>query len=180
MSPRTLVAFYSMSGSTRAIANEIRDRVHAHVEEIAEPRRRRGLAGMARGLLDTLLQRPAEIRAASKDPAQYDLLLLGGPVWAGRMAGPVRAYASRYGSRAAHVAFFCTEAGTDAETAFRDLRQLCAQAPEATLAVDLHCLAPDSHRADLDQFVARIALSARSPGTLDRPAALAWPGHTLH
>lgn len=160
MTSRTLIVFYSMGGNTRAIATELRDAIGADVEEIAEKRRRRGFAGTLRALFDAVSRRTPPILAASRDPAQYDLLLLGGPIWAGRMASPVRSYAKRYGKAAARIAFFCTEGGRGADTAFADLQQLCGHAAEATLVVDAAHLPADAHREALRRFAGRMAKPA--------------------
>lgn len=157
MPSRTLVAYYSMSGHTRQVADEIRDVTGAELEEISEPHPRRGVGGLIRALFDSIARRTPTITSASHDPADYDLLVLGGPVWAGRMAAPVRTYAKRYGTRAPRVAFFCTEGGNGAETAFSDLQGLCRHPPEATLVVDAAHLPPVAHRAALDRFAASLS-----------------------
>lgn len=157
MTARTLVAYYSMSGNTRVIASEIGNVVDADIEEINEPRRRHGIGGVMRAMFDAVMRREPPIVSANHDPARYDLLLLGGPVWAGRMASPVRTYAKRFGTSASHVAFFCTEGGRGADTAFADLEALCRHAPEATLVVDAAHLAPDAHRAELGHFTAQVS-----------------------
>lgn len=156
MTTRTLIAFYSMSGNTRIIANEIRSAVDADIEEIVEPRLRQGFGGVMRALFDNVLRREPPISPASHDPSEYDLLLLGGPVWAGRMAAPVRTYAKRYGTSARRVAFFCTEGANGAEKAFADLEELCDHQPEATLAVDAKHLLPEAHSQELSQFTAQV------------------------
>lgn len=159
MTTRTLVAYYSMSGNTRVIANEIGNAVDADIEEITEPRQRHGIGGVMRAMVDAVMRREPPIDSANHDPARYDVLLLGGPVWAGRMASPVRTYARRYGTNASHVAFFCTEGGRGAVSAFADLERLCQHAPEATLVVDAEHIAPDAHRCELGQFTARVSMS---------------------
>ena len=156
MTSRTLVAYYSMSGNTRAVANEIRDTIDADIEEIAEPHPRRGATGVIRALFDSIARRDPPILPAARDPAQYDVLLLGGPVWNRRMAGPLRHYARRYGAAAPHVAFFCTEGGRGAEDAFADLATLCGHEPEATLVVDAAHKTPAAHHADLAAFTANV------------------------
>jgi flavodoxin len=157
MPSRTLVAYYSMSGHTRQVADEIRDVTGADLEEISEPHQRRGVGGLMRALFDSVARRTPAITGASHDPADYDLLVLGGPVWAGRMAAPVRTYAKRYGTRATRVAFFCTEGSNGAETAFGDLQSLCEHPPEATLVVDAAHLPTVEHRAALDSFAASLS-----------------------
>jgi len=159
MSARTLVAFYSMSGKTRAIANEIHSAIGADIEEIIEPHVRHGFGGVMRAMLDSMMRREPPIFPPNHDPSQYDVLLLGGPVWAGRMAAPVRTYAKRYGTAAPHVAFFCTEGGRGAESAFADLEKLCQHSPEATLVVDAAHLEPEAHRAELGRFTSSVSAS---------------------
>lgn len=152
MPHRTLVAYYSMTGNTRKVADEIRAAVDADIEEIREPRARHGFGGMMRAFFDSVLRREPEIEPAMHDPDSYDLLVIGGPVWASRMASPVRSYAHRYGAKAPQVAFFCTEGGRGAEQAFADLEQLCQHKASATLVVDAQHLKPETHEDLLRRF----------------------------
>lgn len=152
-----LVAYYSMSGNTRVVAQEIRDVTDADLEEIGEARPRHGVTGMIRAMFDALTRRTPPILVGAHNPADYELLVLGGPVWAGRMAAPVRSYAKRYGATAPHVAFFCTEGGSGAESAFADLQELCGHPPEATLVVDSAHLPPSEHRSELSRFASSIS-----------------------
>ncbi len=131
---RMLVVSYSMSGHTAALAERLARDLSAERDLIRETRPRQGLSGVLRALVDAAFKRPAIILAPAQDPADYQMLVLGGPVWAGRMATPVRAYATEHGPRARQVAFFCTMGGRGAETAFADLQSLCGKTPVATLA----------------------------------------------
>jgi flavodoxin len=150
---RTLVAYYSLSGHTRELAGQICEASAGHLEEIAEPRPRHGLSGEVRALVDSLLRRAPPIRTPRRDPAQYDLLLLGGPVWAGRIAAPVRSYVQALAARATELAFFCTYDTDGAMKALQELADLCGRRPRAVLAVPAHALVSGAHRADLHRFV---------------------------
>lgn len=156
MPPRTLIVYYSMTGNTQKIADEIRAAMGAEVdlERIHEPRERHGMTGAFRAMFDAVTRRKPPIEPIDRQPADYDLLILGGPVWAGRMASPVRTYASRHGGNAPQVAFFCTEGGSGADTAFAELEQLCHRAPSATLIVDRAHLAGMSHHDEVARFTA--------------------------
>jgi flavodoxin len=118
--PRSLVAYYSLSGHTRALAHAIRDASAGQLEEIAEPRARIGFPGEMRALVDSLLRRAPPIRTPVRDPAQHELLFLGGPVWAGRIAAPVRTYARTVAARARDLAFFCTMMPTARQPPWRN------------------------------------------------------------
>ena len=153
MPPRVLLAYYSMSGHTRDLARELRTALGAEVEEIREPRLRRGAGGIWRATVDAVLRREPPIVAPALDPSGYDLVAIGGPVWVGRMASPLRSYAHRLAGRAPRLAFFCTQGGRGAEQAFADLGRLCGRAPDATLVVDARHLRPEQHRESLQRFV---------------------------
>jgi flavodoxin len=153
---RTLVAYYSMSGNTRSLARELGASLGADVEEIVEPRARQGALGYVRGVFESLTRRTPPIAPPVHDPAQYDLVLMGGPVWAGHIASPMRTFASRYGGVARHVGFFCTEGGRGSETAFEELEQICKHPPDATLVVDAKHLSAEAHQADVNAFTSRL------------------------
>jgi flavodoxin len=159
MNTHALIAYYSMGGHTRNLAHELRDVMGADIEEIKEPHPRHGIVGLARALVDAVARREPPIEPAEGDPRNYDVLLVGGPIWAGRMAAPVRSYVKRYAVAAPHVAFFCTEGGRGSDTAFADLESLCGRKPEATLVVDSSHLLPAEHRQDLKTFASRMSLS---------------------
>jgi flavodoxin len=153
---RTLVAYYSMSGNTRALARELGASLGADMEEIVEPRARQGAGGYLRGVFESLTRRSPPIAEPVHDPTKYDVVLMGGPVWAGHIASPVRTFAGRYGAAAKHVGFFCTEGGRGSETAFAELEQLCRHPPDATLVVDAKHLPPDAHQGEVRDFTNRL------------------------
>ncbi|QSX77778.1 flavodoxin family protein [Agrilutibacter solisilvae] len=118
-----LIAYYSMGGNTRRVAEEIRAATGADMEEIREPKPRRGLRGVVGALFDATLRRRPAILAGAHAPADYDLLVIGGPIWASRLAAPVRTFAERNATQAKKVAFFCTEGGKGADVAGRPPRR---------------------------------------------------------
>lgn len=162
MAQRILVAYYSMSGNTRQLAEEISSALGADREQIREPRPRQGASGVLRAMFDSIFRRKPPIDPAGRNPANYDLLVIGAPVWAGRIAAPARTYAYRYGAMASQVAFFCTEGGSGGERALAELESLCQRAPCATLVVDAPHLSPETHREELRRFTEAVAFPRSS------------------
>jgi flavodoxin len=155
--PSVLISYYSMTGNTRRLAEEIQRATGGKLQEIREPRPRRGLAGVMRALFDALSKRLPPIEPPTLDPADFDLLVLGGPVWARRMASPVRAFACRYGRHAQRIAMFCTEGGKGSDLALADLEALCGRERCASLTVDAQHL--DAHGDALADFVRDLNLA---------------------
>jgi flavodoxin len=163
-----LIVYYSMGGHTRRLAEELGEAIGGDVEEIVEVRPRAGLPGMLRAVVDATLHRMPAVLAPRRDVAAYRLLVLGGPIWASRLAAPVRTFAQAHGRRAQRIAFFCTEGGRGGEQAFADLARLCGREPVATLVVDEKHLDPAAHRGDLGRFSAHLARerTAGVPGAI--------------
>lgn len=131
---RTLVVYYSLSGNTRAIATVIARELGADLEEIGCGTYSAGGWSYIRAAIDSLRGKLPPIEPISRSPAEYDLVVIGGPVWASHLATPARAFLQRYPQLPA-VAFFVTQGGSGAERAFREMKQLTGGEPQATLIV---------------------------------------------
>ena len=79
---RTLVVFYSRSGTTRRIAQTLSAALKCDLEEITEPRPRTGFLGYIRSLLEARRKLPSDIAPKTHDVSSYDLVVIGTPVWA--------------------------------------------------------------------------------------------------
>ena len=109
--------------------------LNAQLAPIEEPRSRRGPLGFLRSAIDAVRGRDAVIRPPVAEPADFDLVLIGTPVWASHPSSPARSFARLYGQRIKRAAFFCTLGGSGAEPALRELGQALGRAPVATLTV---------------------------------------------
>lgn len=158
MPERALVVWYSLSGNTRRIGQEIASALDAPGEELIELHPRTGGLRMFRILLDAVRRTGTAIRRPSHDPANFDLVVLGTPVWAGRITPAIRTYARTHAVGARRVAFFLTQGGQNPGTCFEELAALCGKAPVATLTVDARHLSPGAHREPMDSFLGRLGL----------------------
>ena len=122
-----LVVHYSVSGNTERVAEDLATRLDAEREKIGDLRNRRGPLGQLRAVLDSILERPAELAALGKDPRDYRLTIIGTPIWAGKITPAVRAYLRRHRGRFNDVAFFITSGSTPAETVIPAMEQLAGR-----------------------------------------------------
>lgn len=152
---RILLVFYSRSGGTRAVANEIREALGCDVEEIVDRSDRRGLRGYVKSALDATLHRPADIRPLAVDPGDYDLVIVGTPVWNAAVSAPVRTFLARAG-RLHRVAFFLSHGGRGSARVFRQMERLAKTRPIATLAVRDRALRRGRIQDDVEAFADRI------------------------
>ena len=88
-----------------------------------------------------------------RDPASYDLVLLGTPVWAGTLSSAMRTYISANKSKFKQVAFFCTQGGTENKLLFDEMEALCERRPVNVLAVSQKEVKEGAYQDKLRQFV---------------------------
>jgi hypothetical protein len=102
--------------------------------------------------------------------ADYELVIVGTPVWAFHACSPVRSYLIRVRDSmrsGANVAFFCTMGGTGAQRVFGELCALTAHAPIATLALSEREVDAQEYSTKVAQFAEQLA--GRSGGPLPAP-----------
>ncbi len=153
---RILVTYYSLTGTTKSIAEKISGECNGELEPIQEAQHRSGFWGALSAGRDAIFKRPALINPAETDPAQYDLVIIGTPIWAWSMSSPVRAYITQHASSLKHVAFFCTEGGTGGKRAFEHMSELIGKHPVATLEVTETDIKQGTDKDKLKQFVSDI------------------------
>jgi flavodoxin len=156
---RILVVFYSRTGTTETAAHAIAAALGADAERIRDTRSRAGLLGYFRSAFEAARGRDGEIAPMDRDPATYDLVVVGSPVWSGSLSSPVRTYLQQHRGRLRAVAFFCTEGARGAQPAFRQMAQVSDRAPIGVLELTGHQVRIGTHIGPLERFVERIRLA---------------------
>lgn len=132
---RVLVVYYSRSGHTEFVARQIAARCHADIERIEDRSSRQGVAGYLRSSLEAILGLRAAIERGRRRPGEYDLVIVGTPVWFWGVASPVRTWVERHHNELDNVAVFCTCGGSGHAKALDDLERLCRHPALARLAL---------------------------------------------
>lgn len=125
MAKKTLVATYSWSGTTQRAANQLAQALSADQYKIEVPD---GTFDPDMYKTDAIATKQIEDNDYPKlannlpDLSQYDLILVGSPVWRGRPATPVHTFLSQIQDFQGTLATFYTDAGTagDYEKVFQD------------------------------------------------------------
>ncbi len=152
--PRILVAYYSRTGTTQAVADELASRLGADVEAITDTRNRTGLWGWLGAGRDASKKSKTVIGPLGHDPAEYDLVVLGTPVWAWNMTPAIRTYILANREKFKKVAFFCTMGGAGDAKTFAGMAELCGQKPLATMALKADEVKMRQYQSAVSRFVA--------------------------
>jgi hypothetical protein len=95
---KVLVVMYSYTGTCRRLAQLLCSQQGWPMGEITEVSQRSGVLGTWRCLVDSWLRRSPAIRYVGPPPNVFDAVVLVAPIWAYRLASPMRSFvASRHG-----------------------------------------------------------------------------------
>jgi flavodoxin len=132
---KTLVVYYSRTGTTKKAAEALAAELKCDVEEIFDIRDRKGPIGFLMAGRDAGAKNLTELRKTKSDLSQYGLVVVGTPIWAWNLSTPIRTYLTQNRASLKKVAFFCTQGSDGSEIAFREMASLCGTGPLATLAL---------------------------------------------
>ena len=123
--PKMLVLYYSQTSNTKAVAQEIATKLGADIEEIVAVNPYDGdfQATIERGKKELDEGVFPEIQPLKADPAQYDVIFIGYPVWFGTYAPPVITWLNQVDLSGKKVVPFCTFGSGGLDSSTRDLAE---------------------------------------------------------
>ena len=151
-----LAVFYSRTGVTKKAMQSLASMLRCDMEEIVDQKNRSGIFGYLRSGKDAVMKNVARIERAKKDPADYDIVLIGTPVWAHNMTPAVRTYIMKYKEHIKNVAFLCTEGGSGGEKVIKSMEELCGKPPRATLILKTKEVISTDYSVKISAFSDRI------------------------
>lgn len=148
----SLVVYYSRTGITKHVGETIANQINADVEEIVSQVKYGGKIGFAKAGKHALSEKIIEIEDMNHDPADYDVVYLGCPVWAGKAATPLISYLNKNEGKFREVRFFLTAMSTEFEKAFAEMESYSIK-PSATLGLTTKEVKKDEFEEKLSQFI---------------------------
>lgn len=176
---RILVVYYSRTGITRNVAESLAVRLDADLSPIEESDSRSGVRGWLRSALEARRGALPPLLPARHDPAKYDLVVVGTPVWFGRVSSPVRSYLRANREHIRRAAFFCTMGGRGAERAFEEMTEALDMAPVTHAAFTDREIAQQAHFRTLERFAGFVRAAAfATPAIYHSHVVAARPAHS--
>lgn len=151
---KTLIAYYSRTGTTKQVAELIAKELNADIEEIIDLKNRKGVLGYIKSGKDAALKKLTEIEY-KKNPKEYDLVIIGTPVWAGNMTPAIRTYLTK-NKLEKGVGLFVTAGSSSFEKTFNAIKELV---PKATVKAELGLITKDvkeGAQEKIKEFVGKI------------------------
>ena len=152
--PKALVLYYSQTGNTKAVAQEIATRIGADTEEIipVQPYDTGFRATIERCLKEREEGKVIEIQPLTADLAKYDVIFIGYPVWFGTYAPPVATFLDQTDLSGKKIVPFCTFGSGGLDSSVKDLM---AKQPNAEIlpGYGVRAARMDAVSYEIDQFL---------------------------
>lgn len=143
---KILVVYFSRSGNTREIANQIHRIVGGDIVELQtvnpypadyEEVKKQAKQEQGSGF------RP-KLKTAINNIGSYDLVFIGSPIWWSRLPPPVVTFLSEYDLSGKTIVPFCTHLGSGQGQTVSEISRLC---PKSTLLDGIAVRGPDAKNA---------------------------------
>lgn len=126
---KTLTIYFSHSGNTREIANQIHNKVGGDIFEIQTirtyPSNYDAVVKQARQELDSGFK--PKLKAKMMNIDSYNVVFVGYPNWWGTIPMPLVTFFSEYNFQGKTIIPFCTHEGSRLGQSAKDIRKLCPQ-----------------------------------------------------
>jgi len=150
---KALVAYYSRTNITEKLAKEIAKESGADLEKVTTNVKYTGKIGYARAGKDAMTEKIIDINELKHDPADYDIIYLGGPVWASKAATPLISYMKQNEGKFKNVKFFATAGKSGFEQTFAQMQKYVAKSPLKTLALTTKEVKNNDYTEKLAEFL---------------------------
>ena len=155
---KSLVIYFTRSGNTTKVAEEIAAALGADIELLKDDVKRGGPVGFLKSGREAKSGAMVNLKPLAHDPTTYDLVVVGTPVWARMVSSPVNTFLRTVNRGNARLAWFCTVGASSEsfkENCFSTMTEAAGQDPVAAVGFSAKELKNDHSKAVAD-FVASV------------------------
>ena len=125
---KTLILYYSLTGNTRAGCEVLQKELDATIVEIKDLRKRSGKWGFFKTAFGSLFGRHTKIEPEKLDFTGYQNIILGSPIWTGKLSMAMRTVIDRNNFEGKQVVIYTTTNAYEKEKYKEKARKLVRKA----------------------------------------------------
>lgn len=130
---KTLIVYYSRTQTTKRIAEMIQKELDCDIEEITDGNKYNGKLGFMKGGMNATMGRASDIDPITKNPSDYDLVIIGTPVWSSNVVPAIHTYLLKYNNQIKNMASFCTCMGGGYDKALGKIAEVSGKSQLSTM-----------------------------------------------
>ncbi len=131
---KTLIVYYTRTGNAKFAAETIKTEIGADVEEIVDLKNRQGRLAFLPAGRDAGQGKETEIAPTQRIPTDYDLVLIGQPIWNKSPTPAIRTYLNRTNLSGKKVGLFFSDSSFGLDQAVEKTKALM---PNSTIVGEL-------------------------------------------
>ena len=151
-----LVVFYSRTGITRLVGEKLAQVLDCTMEEIIDTKKRKGPIGYVASGRDAIKKSLTKLEPQMNDPKDFDLVIIGTPIWGWSVSTPVRTYLENNKGKFKKVAFFSTMGGDGDKKAYKTMSEICNCEPIAKLSLLTKQVLKDKNEKRFKKFIDKV------------------------
>lgn len=152
MKDRTLIVFYSATGTSRSVARVLASQQGWPCGEIFLDSPRAGPLGTLRSMADSWLRLLPAIRYMGPRPRDFATVVLVAPIWLEQLASPMRTFVHEHAHELRHVAVIAVRGRSGAGNAVAESDMLLGLPPVMTLSLTALEVREGTHAPRLEAF----------------------------
>ena len=156
---KILVVYYSWSGNTKVIANQIKEITGADIFEIelVEPFSTDYNTVAQEYRADNRTEKIRKMKKTVENLSSYDVIFIGTPIWGNTRALPIKSFLNEHNFDGKTVVPFATHAGGGAGTCFNDIKK---EAPQAHFVEGLSLSGSQIHnsKASIEKWLLNVGV----------------------
>lgn len=150
---KTLIVYYTRTNTTKIFARALAKELSADIEELKEDGNYSGPIGYMRAGRAAMQKKEVKLHEHRYDPANYDLVIIGSPVWAGLCAPAIRSYISEHKQFFRQSAIFVTQGSNKRQKALDDLKEQLNEEPISELFLPTKVVQQGDYQEQLKDFI---------------------------
>jgi flavodoxin len=147
---KSLVIYYTRSGNARFVAQTIAAEIGADIEEVVDLKKRSGILGWLSGGRDARQGKETNISSTTKLPVDYELIIVGTPVWAGKPTPAINTYLKKNDLSGKKVAAYFTQG----QKKSKGIQEIKALVPNSEWVGDLSIISPLNKKEEVEKQIA--------------------------
>ncbi|MAG02846.1 hypothetical protein CMI42_05910 [Candidatus Pacearchaeota archaeon] len=151
---KILIVYYSRHNHTKIVGDLIGKLLKGVVEEIIDIKDRSHLINWEKSVFDEELRTPTKIKPMKSNPKDFDLVIVGSPIWHG-ITPALRAYLKQNKGKFRKIALFTTFSAS-AENADYVVEKLSGKKPISVLGVQDRQIWMGEHKRLIREFCERV------------------------
>ncbi|MDR3291687.1 MAG: flavodoxin [Methanobrevibacter sp.] len=152
---KILIVYYSRTNVTANVVDEVSKKLNCDIEKINDLSNRSGPLNYLKSGYDAIRKNETKIGSTKKNPSDYDLVIIGTPVWAGTMSSPILTYLNQNIDKIKNLCVIVTFGSSGDESTIRNIEKIINKHSIASLKISRKDF-KSSFTHKVDEFVNKI------------------------